>query len=308
MPEGEASHPRPGNPCGVCWGVNDENGTPLRGHDLGCGGNEQLHWFCSPCIANLWSCPFCGRSHPLCTAPPPRETQAEDLTLDTLRTLIQQNVWNNGAVGDSRDVEWLDVLTEEGPATPPPHPPWRARTWALPTKGADPTSYIPDSEHYDDAPRGSLPPMGNLPNIWGPGTSMNFNNYRTTVVTLTNGLPFAFSWLVGDAEWAMGIVRSAHGGEWGDFFHRSGAMTPGATKWLMGLAHMEGHTPPPQPPTIGTARPTAARPTAAAGHARQCSSGQNDGRKCPAPQLLLLLSENRDHQHPPTPIPCQNSD
>ena len=31
----------------------------------------------------------------------------------------------------------------------------------------------------------------------------------------------------------MGIVRGPHGGEWGDFFHRSGAMTPGATERLM---------------------------------------------------------------------------
>ena len=53
MPEGEAPHPRPGNPCGVCWEVNDENGAPLRGHDLDCGGSGQLHWFCGPCIMNL---------------------------------------------------------------------------------------------------------------------------------------------------------------------------------------------------------------------------------------------------------------
>ena len=43
MPEGEAPHPRPGNPCGICIEVNDEDGNPLRGHDLGCGGTEQLH-------------------------------------------------------------------------------------------------------------------------------------------------------------------------------------------------------------------------------------------------------------------------
>ena len=92
IPEGEAPHPWPGNPCGVCWQVNDENGAPLLGHDLGCSGAEQLHWFCSPCIANLWSCPLCHRPHPLCTAPPPCKTQAGDLTLHTLRTLFQQNV------------------------------------------------------------------------------------------------------------------------------------------------------------------------------------------------------------------------
>ena len=62
---------------------------------------------------------------------------------------------------------------------------------------------------------------------------MNHNNYRTIIVTLTTRLPIAFGWLVGDAEWAMRIVRGAHGAEWGDFFHRGGAMTPGATERLM---------------------------------------------------------------------------
>ena len=38
--------------------------------------------------------------------PPPRETQDEDLTLQTLRNLIRQNVWNDGAREDSHDVEW----------------------------------------------------------------------------------------------------------------------------------------------------------------------------------------------------------
>ena len=68
-PEGEAPHPRPGNLCRVCMEVNDGDGKPLRGHDLGCVGIEQLHWFCSPCIANLWSCPLIWRPHRLCTAP-----------------------------------------------------------------------------------------------------------------------------------------------------------------------------------------------------------------------------------------------
>ena len=67
----------------------------------------------------------------------------------------------------------------------------------------------------------------------------NQNNYRNIVVTLTTRLPIAFGWLVGDAEWAMGIVRGAHGAEWGDFFHRGGAMTPGATERLM-AAYLSG--------------------------------------------------------------------
>ena len=62
---------------------------------------------------------------------------------------------------------------------------------------------------------------------------MNHNNYRTIVVTLTTRLPFAFGWLEGDADCAMGIACSTHGGKWGEFFNRGGAMTPGATRRLM---------------------------------------------------------------------------
>ena len=79
-----------------------------------------------------------------------------------MRTLIAHNVWARDG-GDSPDVEWLDVLGEEDPAAPPPRPPWRAPTWALPVEGADPTIWVPDYEQYSGVPRGSLPPVGNLP-------------------------------------------------------------------------------------------------------------------------------------------------
>ena len=251
--------------------VNNEDSNPLRGHDLGRGGVEQLHRFSGPCIANLWSCPLCRQPHRLCTAPPPRETQDKDLTLHTLRTLIRQNVWNDSAREDSPDVEWFDVLTDEDPATPHPRPPWRAPTWALPDPGADHTIYVPNYEHYEDAPRGSLPPIGNMPESWGPVTPMNHNNYRTIVVSLTTGLPIAFGWLVGDAEWAIGIARGAHGAEWGDLLHCGGAMTPGATERLMAAyltwrgifpprslrslvqRAQQPHVPPPQPGTYSNA-------------------------------------------------------
>ena len=74
---------------------------------------------------------------------------------------------------------------------------------------------------------------------------MNHNNYRTIFVTLTTRLLIAFSWLVGGAEWAMGIARGAHGGEWGEFFHRGWSMTPGATERLMAAYPRGGASPPP---------------------------------------------------------------
>ena len=131
--------------------------------------------------------------------------------------------------------------------------------------------YVPDHEDYKDAPRGSLPPIGNLPDSWGYVSPTNENNYRNIVVTLTTRLPIAFGWLVRDAEWAMGIARGAHGAEWADFFHRGGAMTPGATERLMAAyltwrgippprslksliqRTLQPGVPPPQPGTYGNA-------------------------------------------------------
>ena len=270
MPAGKAPHLRPENPCGVCWEVLDENDAPLLGYDLGCGSAEQLHWFCSPCITHFHACPLCRRTQPLCTAPPPRETQCDNLTLHTLRTLIAQNVWARDT-GDSPDVEWLDVLSDEDLATPTPRPPWRAPLWALPVEGADPTMYVPDYEHYGDAPRGSLPPVGNLPDSSGPVSTMNLNNWRTTVVSLTTRLLFTFGWLVGDAEWATGVVRGADGDRWGDFFHRSRALIEGAPERMMVVyltwrgiplpcslvslvrRAQQPHVPPPRPGTYGSA-------------------------------------------------------
>ena len=251
--------------------VNDDDGNPLREHDLGCGGTEQLHWFCSPCIANLWLCPLCRQAHRLCTALPPRETQDEDLSLQTLRTLIRQNVWNDSAGGTAPTPSGWTSSPTRTQRQRPPRPPWRAPTWALPDPNADPTVYVPDHQDYHDAPRGSLPPIGNLPGSWGYVSPTNQNNYRNIVVTLTTRLPIAFGWLVGDAERAMGIARGAHGAEWGDFFHRGGAMTPGATEKLMAAfltwrgiplprslqsliqRTLQPHVPPQQPGTYGNA-------------------------------------------------------
>ena len=75
---------------------------------------------------------------------------------------------------------------------------------------------------------------------------MNHNNYRTIVVTLTTRLPITFGWLVGNAEWAMGIARGADGGKWGEFFHRGGAMTPRATERLMAAYLTWRGIPPPR--------------------------------------------------------------
>ena len=107
----------------------------------------------------------------------------------------------------------------------------------------------------------------------------------------------------------MGVIRGAHGGELGGFPPpQRGPDREGDREADGGLSHMDRHTPPRQPHIIGTARPIAARPTAAAGHIRQCGSGHDDGRRCPAPQLLLLLPENRNHHHPPALITSHSSD
>ena len=173
---GEAPHPRgPGNPCNLCREIVGEDDAPLRGHDLGCSSAKTLHWFCSRCIAHLHACLLCRRAHPLCTAPPSRETQTNDLTLHSLRGLIAQNVWAppDAEGGNSPDVTWLDVLGEEDPVAPPHRPPWCAPTWTLPAGEEDPTIWVPDYQHYGGVPRGSLPPVGSLPESCGPFGPMN---------------------------------------------------------------------------------------------------------------------------------------
>ena len=170
-----------------------------------------------------------------------------------------------------------------GPSDAPPRPPWCAPTWALPDPDADPTVYVPDHEDYNNAPRGSLPPIGNLPGSWGYVSPTNQNNYRNIVVTLTTRLPIAFGWLLGDAEWAMGIARGAHGAEWGEFFQPRRGHDPGGDREADGgLPHVEGHTPSTQPRIADTAHPAAARPATTTGHIRQCSGGQDDGQRYPA--------------------------
>ena len=162
-------------------------------------------------------------------------TPSAQLRRHTLRTLIARNVWAppDTDEGDSPDVTWLDVLGEEDPAAPPARPSWGAQTWALPDGEEDPTIWVPDYEHYSGMPQGGLRLVGNLPDSWGPVGPMNRDSWRATVLTLTTRLPFSFGRLVGDVEWATGVVPGAHGHEWADFFRRSRGMVEGAPKRLM---------------------------------------------------------------------------
>ena len=88
MPADQAAHPGgPGEPCTVCY-------EPGRlGHNVGCSGTETQHWFCNQCVVKLHQCSICRQRHPLCTGPPPRETQHEDLMLATIRMLATQKIW-----------------------------------------------------------------------------------------------------------------------------------------------------------------------------------------------------------------------
>ena len=304
MPEGEAPHPRPGNPCGVCMEVNDEDCNPLRGHDLGCGSTEQLYWFCSPCIANLWSCPLCPRPHRLCTAPPPRETQDGDLTLKTLRTLIRQNVWNDGAREDSPDFEWLDVLTDENPATFPPPP--LARTYlgaARPGRG--PQDLRPRPRTLRRRATGQSTPhwqSARQLEILHPGKTSTTTAPSSSPSPPASQLPL----LAGGGRGTGDGHRPRR--PWrrvGGFLSRRRGLDPGGDQEADGsLPHVEGHPPSTQPPVAGTACRAAARPAAATGHVRQSGSSQDNGQRYPARRLILLPRDNhRDHHHPPAPIP-----
>ena len=310
MPEGEAPHPRPGNPCGVCMEVNDDNGNPRRGHDLGCGGTEQLHWFCSPCIANLWSCPLCRLPHRLCTAPPPRETQDEDLKLQTLRTLIRQNVWNDGTGEDSPDVEWLDVLTDEDPATPPPPPPLARTNLGAARPGRGPHGLRPRPRGLQRRATGQSAPH------WQPARQLGLRQpHEPKQLPQHRRHPH---------HPPPDRLRLAGGGRgMGDRhrprrpWRRVGGLLPpqqghdpgGDREADGGLPHVEGHTPSTQHRIADTAHPAAARPATTNRHIRQCSGGQDDGQRYPARRLILLPPENhRNHHHPPASILRHDSD
>ena len=247
--------------------------------DLGCGSTEQLHWLSSPCVANFWSCQLCRRPHRLCTAPPPRETQVEDLTLHTLRTLIQQNIWNNGG-GGCPDIELMDVLTDEDPTTRLPRPPWRAPTWPLPDPGAGPHDLRPRPRTVRRRAMGQSTLRWQCARQLGPRhhhEPQQLPHHRRhphhpppVRLRLAGG-----GRGIGDGNRPLRPWRRIRGvlpPRWG---HDPG----GDREADGGLSHIQERTPPTQPPATGTACQTAARPAAAAGHVRQCGSGKDDGQR-----------------------------
>ena len=129
------------------------------------------------------------------------------------------------AAGTARNVEWLEVL--EHPAAPAARPPWRAACWQLPTGEESPTNWVPERETQNTVPRGSLPRLRELPANCEM-SPMNIDNYRAIALVLTTRVAFAFGWLVGDAEWAMGIFQGSHDHEWGGFLPRRGDLLPDA--------------------------------------------------------------------------------
>ena len=90
----------------------------LPRHDPGGGGTETRHWFCSSCIVKLHQCAICRQQHLLCTFPPPKVTQEDDLSMARISMLAIQNVWaSRDHIGgsDTPDVEWLEKLESPTP-------------------------------------------------------------------------------------------------------------------------------------------------------------------------------------------------
>ena len=108
----------------------------------------------------------------------------------------------------------------------------------------------------------------------------------------------------------MGIARGAHGAQWGDFFHRGGAMTPGVTERLMAAYLTWRGIPPPRSLESLIQRTLQPHvPPLQPGTYVQCSGGQDDGQRYPARRVILLPPEkHRNHHHPPAPIPRHDSD
>ena len=282
MPDAEAPDPEV-LLCNVCL-KSDRPGL-----DLGCGSDETRHWFCSQCVVRLRACPLCGRRHPLCTGLPPRENQDEDLSMETVWRMAAKNIWASQphiSGGDSPDVEWLEVL--ENLVEPPGRAPWRAARWRLPQGVENPANWVPDRDPHDTVPQGSLPQLSELPTNLDV-TRMNIESYRAVTLALTTRIFFAFSSLVGDAEWAMGIVPSSHSQEWGDFLRCSGRLLPGGHQRLKdSLADMEGAPHPQYRTAYGRASQPTARPPAGARYVWQCGSGQQRGQDSPVHRNLSI--------------------
>ena len=173
----------------------------------------------------------------------------------TIRMLATQNVWaphDHIGGGDSPDVEGLETL--EKPVPPPARPPWRPARRQVP-EGDNPTNWAPDHEPYDTVPQGSLPLAAEPLDRWNL-SPVNIQNYRAVTVILFPRLPFAFGWLVGNAEWAMGIVRGAHSHECGDLLFRSVNLRPGDAMERLMLAWMtRRQTSIPRWPSLWSNRP-----------------------------------------------------
>ena len=152
-----------------------------------------------PGVVKQHTCPLCRPRHPVCTSPTPRGTQDEDISMVTVHMLATHNVWaSNHDIGGrySRDVKRLEVL--EHPPTPPASPPLHPARWQTPA-GENPTNWVPEHEPYDTVPPSSLPLLSELLRSWGP-SPITIENYRAITLPLIARLPFAFTWLVGDAE------------------------------------------------------------------------------------------------------------
>ena len=148
-------------------------------------------------------------THPLCTGAPPRETRVEDLSMLRIKMQGTEDVWapqNHIGGRDSPDVEWLETL--ETPTPLLAHRPWRPALSQVPEQ-EKPTNSASDHEPYDTVPRGRVSLRSELADNWGL-SAMNIGGYRAVTVALSACLPFFFGWLVGDADWAMRIVRGAH--------------------------------------------------------------------------------------------------
>ena len=134
-----------------------------------------------------------------------------------------------------------------GPSdTSPPAPPGAHQPGRCKTRTRTPRFTLPTTKTTTTRHRAACPPLATCRTVGARSAPRTKTTTATSSSPSPTRLRIAFGWLVGDAEWAMGIARGAHGAEWGDFFHRGGAMTPGATKRLMAAYPTWRGIPPPR--------------------------------------------------------------
>ena len=145
----------------------------------------------------------------------------------------------------SPDIDWLDVLTDKDPATPPPRPPLACTNLGAARPGGGPHDFLPRLRTLRRRATGQFTPHWQSARQLGPCQPHEPQQLPHHRRQPHHPPPDRLRLASGGRGMNDGHRPRRPGGEWGEFFQRGGAMTPGVTVRLM-AAHLtcRGISPP----------------------------------------------------------------